>query len=140
MKTKTSTLLGAISLLLVSQSSWVYAEPQGRRGPPPEAYTACEGKNAGDTAQFENRRGETVSGTCENHNGILVLRPEGKQTSNNKRGRRVPPPEAYTACEGKSAGDTAQFENQRGETVSGICQEDNGKLALRPNRPQRQQR
>lgn len=51
---------------------------QGRRrqGPPPEAFTACEGKNAGDTAEFVSPRGDTVTGTCEERDGRLVLHPD----------------------------------------------------------------
>lgn len=33
--------------------------------PPPEAYAACEDKNAGDAAQLVGPRGETITGTCE---------------------------------------------------------------------------
>ncbi|OUS05217.1 hypothetical protein A9Q81_05090 [Gammaproteobacteria bacterium 42_54_T18] len=60
-----------------------------------------------------------------------MLRPDHKK-ANGKR--RSPPPEAYDACEGKSAGDEAQFEDRRGETLTGSCEEDNGKLVLRPQR------
>ncbi len=51
---------------------------QGGRhqGPPPEAYTACEGKSAGDTAEFVSPHGDTVTGTCEERDGRLVLRPD----------------------------------------------------------------
>ncbi|MCP4692918.1 MAG: hypothetical protein GY859_33060 [Desulfobacterales bacterium] len=106
--------------------------PGGRQGPPPEAYTACEGKSAGDAAQFTNPRGETVSGTCEEKGDRLVLRPDHRG-GNSKGGRQGPPPEAYTACEDKSAGDAAQFENPRGETVSGTCEQVGDKLVLRPD-------
>lgn len=51
-------------------------QPSERRGPPPAAFTACEGKIAGDQSQFETRRGETLTGTCEDMDGKLVLRPE----------------------------------------------------------------
>ncbi len=48
-----------------------------RKGPPPEAYTACEGKCAGDTAEFESPRGDTVTGTCvADEDNRLVLRPD----------------------------------------------------------------
>lgn len=46
-----------------------------------------------------------------------------------------PPPEAYKACEGKSAGSASEFVDSRGRTVSGICKEVDGKLILRPDRP-----
>ncbi len=50
-----------------------------RRGPPPEAIEACEGKSEGDQCSFEGGRGETVEGTCINppRNNDLVCAPEG---------------------------------------------------------------
>ncbi len=54
-----------------------HGDRNGRRqGPPPEAYTACEGKSEGDTAEFESPRGDTVTGTCEMEGDRLVLRPD----------------------------------------------------------------
>jgi hypothetical protein len=48
-----------------------------RQGPPPEAYTVCEGKYAGDTAEFVSPHGDTVTGTClEDDDNRLVLRPD----------------------------------------------------------------
>lgn len=109
--------------------------PQGgpRFGPPPEAFKACDGKTAGSTAQFTNPRGETVTGTCTSDGERLVLRPE-RSPGNSPDGRRSPPPEAYKACEGKTVGSTAQFVDPRGETLSGTCGEENGRLVLRPDR------
>lgn len=46
------------------------------QGPPPEAYTACEGLSAGDTAEFESPRGDIITGTCEEEGDRLVLRPD----------------------------------------------------------------
>jgi hypothetical protein len=106
---------------------------RGRRhGPSPEAYTACEGKKAGDAAQFVSPRGETVTGTCAQEGERLVLRPD-RPKGNDRDGRRGPPPEAYKACEGKSAGSSAQFINPRGETVTGTCVDENGTRVLRPD-------
>ncbi len=48
----------------------------GHRGPPPEAYTACEDKSEGDTAEFVSPHGDTVTGTCELEGDQLVLRPD----------------------------------------------------------------
>ena len=105
-----------------------------RQGPPPEAYEACEGKNAGDEAEFVNRRGETVIGICEEEGDQLVLRPDNPKGRSCGR-RQGPPPEAYEACEGKSVGDEAEFVNRRGETVTGICEEEGDRLVLLPDRP-----
>lgn len=71
------TLLG-ILFALSSLGSEAMAQQGGRRhqGPPPEAYTACEGKSEGDTAEFESPRGDTVTGTCEQEGDRLVLRPD----------------------------------------------------------------
>jgi hypothetical protein len=48
----------------------------GHHGPPPEAYTACEGKSAGDEAEFVSPHGDTVTGICEMEGDRLVLRPD----------------------------------------------------------------
>lgn len=108
--------------------------PQGgpRFGPPPEAFQACEGKTAGSMAQFTKPDGETVTGTCRIADGRLVLRPD-RPGENSRDDRRGPPPGAYKACEGKSAASRAQFVNPRGETVKGQCEEEDGKLVLRPD-------
>lgn len=109
-------------------------ENRGRHhGPPPEAYAVCEDKIAGDTAQFVSPRGETVTGTCEQEGDRLVLRPD--RPEGNSAGRHHgPPPEAYTACEGKNVGEEAQFVNPHGETVTGTCEQENDRLVLRPDR------
>ncbi len=132
MKTRATSLLASLILVLASQSALAYNDQQEaskRRGPPAEAYSACENMSAGETAQFVGPRGGTVSGTCEDQNGTLVLRPNNKK-ANGKR--RSPPPEAYLACEGKSAGDEAQFESRRGKMLTGSCEDNNGKLVVRP--------
>ena len=50
---------------------------QGRpKGPPPEAFAACEGKSAGDSVEFTGRRGETLKATCQEKDGTLVAEPE----------------------------------------------------------------
>ncbi|NDY72083.1 hypothetical protein DO021_21250 [Desulfobacter hydrogenophilus] len=59
--------------------------------------------------------------------------------SNNGRPQGGPPQEAFTACEGKSEGDTASFKASNGETITGTCKQDrNGdRLLLIPdNAPQ----
>ncbi len=72
--------------------------------------------------------------------GILTaVNAFGDETSSRKSGRRHhgPPPEAYTACEGKNAGDTAEFVSPHGDTVTGTCEQEGDRLVLRPDRPPR---
>jgi hypothetical protein len=144
-------LLASIIILALALCSWAAVAqsvgPQGQQpaaeidagspphhhGPPPEAFAACTGKSAGAAAQFINPRGETITGVCEEESGKLVLRPD--QPLGESRGKHHgPPPEAYSACEGKVAGSTAQFVSRRGETITGTCKEVDGKLVLRPER------
>jgi len=77
---KTSIAIALLGILIAFNSfdNESFAQQQGRRhqGPPPEAYTACEGKSEGDTAEFESPRGDTVTGTCEMEGERLVLRPD----------------------------------------------------------------
>lgn len=72
--------LSALFLLVGALGDTAYARGSGRghHGPPPEAYTACEGKSEGDTAEFESPHGDTVTGTCEQDRDgdRLVLRPD----------------------------------------------------------------
>ena len=101
-------------------------------GPPPEAYKACEGKTAGSAAQLTNPEGGIVTGICRMVDNKLVLRPD-HPTGNSSAEHHGPPPEAYTACEGKTTGSSSQFVNPRGETVKGTCAEESGKMVLRPD-------
>ena len=82
-------LLG-ILIAVIGFGNDAFSQETGRRhhGPPPEAYTACEDKNAGDTAEFVSPHGDTVTGTCEQEGDHLVLRPDnppgdrGRNTAN----------------------------------------------------------
>jgi len=66
------------------------SQKPGRRhqGPPPEAYTACEGKSAGDKAEFVSPHGDTVTGTCEQQGDRLVLRPDNPPLRGDSEGRK----------------------------------------------------
>ncbi|WPD21818.1 MAG: hypothetical protein Q3M24_15260 [Candidatus Electrothrix aestuarii] len=59
-----------------------------------------------------------------------------------ERRQRQPPPEAYTACEGKKSGDTAELTGPRGDTVTGTCvqEKDGDRLFLRPDKPPKGER
>lgn len=61
---------------LVPAAGWSFDGAGRRQGPPPEALTACEGKKAGDAAEFTNRRGDKVEGICREIDGRLVALPE----------------------------------------------------------------
>ena len=71
-----SIFLGGILLTANAEKSPTGQQQSNRQGPPPEAYTACEGKNAGDTAEFQNPQGGTVTGKCEQEGDRMVLRPD----------------------------------------------------------------
>ncbi len=143
MKQLTIAIIGTLILYGGIQTTTTHAEeqtisdrqetaPTQRRGPPAEAFAACEGKSAGASAELTTPRGDTLAGTCEtDQDGKLALRPDRAERNNNRR--QGPPPEAYAACEGKSAGDSSQLTTPRGETLNGTCEADReGKLVLRP--------
>lgn len=81
----TSALL--LSFLSVFPALGFAAGPGGGReqGPPPEAITACEGKEAGDAVEFSGRNGETVKAVCRLHGDKLIAEPENMPE---KRGPR----------------------------------------------------
>ena len=127
------TLLAILIAVIGFENNASSQETRKRRhGPTPEAYTACESKNDGDEAQFVDPRGETVTGKCEQEGEQLVLRPDRAKGRSGGR-HQGPPPEAYSACEGKIAGDEAQFVSPHGETVTGTCEQEGDRLVLRPD-------
>ena len=48
------------------------------------------------------------------------------------QGGMKPPPEAITACKGKSEGTAVQFATPRGDTLKGVCRQFEGVLAAMP--------
>ncbi|MBB3103428.1 hypothetical protein [Azomonas macrocytogenes] len=92
--------------------------------PPAAAYTACEGKAAGDKVSISSPDGKTMSATCHDVDGKLAAMPERK--------RMAPSAAAVEACSGKSAGDTASFKGPDGKSFSGTCRAVDGKLAVMP--------
>ena len=87
MKTKMMVLTTIVILyasITMAQSPQSQPEPQSGHGPPPQAYTDCQGKKAGDTVQHATREGK-VDATCENTPQGLVARPNqprGNQPDN----------------------------------------------------------
>jgi hypothetical protein len=93
--------------------------------PPPEAYAACDGKQA-DVACTVTFGARTLEGTCAaTPDGRLACRPV----------RPPPPPEAFTACESKQSGDgcIVAFHDH---AMQGTCAAiDDGRLACQPSGP-----
>ncbi len=66
----------------------------------------------------------------------LAMAADDSSSSSSARGHHMQPPaEAYTACSGKSAGDTVSMTRRDGQTVSATCRELDGKLAAMPEHP-----
>jgi hypothetical protein len=85
--TVVASMFAGISIAQSEQLS----EPACVREPPPQAYTDCLGKKAGDTIQHTTREGK-VTATCINSPKGLVARPNqprGKQL--NKQPRQATP-------------------------------------------------
>jgi hypothetical protein len=119
------TRLVAGSLFAVGFAIMGSALAQGAPLPPPEAFTACEGKNAGDGCAATMRGGHTERGTCmaAPDDGRLFCRPARPPG---------PPPEAVDACKGKSAAETCTV-TFGDRTLSGTCVAGaDGRLACHP--------
>lgn len=69
-------LLGFMLVLGVQSVEALAQETRRMPPPPPEAYTACKGKTAGDTAEFVSPRGDKVTGTCKQQGDRLFLVPD----------------------------------------------------------------
>ena len=87
-KTTTVIALSGIFFAAIALGCNALAQKGGGRpqGPPPEAYTACEGKNAGDAAEFISPHGDTVTGICELQGDLLVLRPDNPSPNGGRMG------------------------------------------------------
>lgn len=73
------SLIGMTTVLLAaSLPAWGSVMPGGRqaRRPPQEAYSACQGKNEGDSVTVTTPRGETLAAVCRKMDGHLVAMPE----------------------------------------------------------------
>ena len=88
---KNSKIKIIISLIVVASLipavGWAYNNSEGKRrkGLPPEAIEACEGKEVGDSVEFTGRRGETITATCEEVRDQLVAVPEGGRGRDKER-------------------------------------------------------
>jgi len=70
------TKIAILVLLLAGLATTASAQTGpggGRRGPPPQAIQACEGKSANDSCSFTGRNDETLTGICSAPPGVAVL-------------------------------------------------------------------
>ena len=109
---------------------------------PPEAYKACAHKKAGAASQYKNAQKIVVKGKCVKEDGKLVLVSTQEAAIAPKAVSKVPPVPAaqptdnISACAGKKDGDVSQFVNPLGKVIKGKCEEQAGKMFLRPYRDQ----
>lgn len=129
---KAIRLITPLIVVLLILSVGAYAQ-QAKPTPPAEAYKACEGKSAGDAAQFVGKSGKTIKGTCTDLDGKLVALPDRAKAKAAKMKYAIPEA-AYKACEGKNAGDVAEYVGKRGKTIKGTCKDMEGKLVVLPDR------
>jgi len=74
-----AAMLAAMAVLPMASQAQQGPPPSGERpAPPPEAIAACSGKSVGDTVSFTGRRGDTITGTCEQIGDVLAARPAGR--------------------------------------------------------------
>ncbi len=130
------------------------------REPPPQAYTDCQGKKDGDSITITTPEGNQVPATCTNSQKGVFARPEhppggnGQQGQNqqgqNQQGQnqnmnqqgnqqggqfREPPPQAYTDCQGKKAGDSITITTPEGNQVPATCTNSQKGVFARPEHP-----
>lgn len=71
-------LLIALSIADASAADTL-RDPADRReqpkGPPPEAYTACEGKEAGETVTLKTPHGDVIEAVCLSVHDRLLAKP-----------------------------------------------------------------
>jgi hypothetical protein len=69
----------AVAALLYAGIATAQPAPgEGHRPPPPpEAYTACQGRTEGAAVTLTMPDGKTLPGTCRTMNGSLVAQPAG---------------------------------------------------------------
>lgn len=86
---KRSALVCSVFILFATTACVANAQGSSRgerRGPPPEAFTACEAKSSGVSCQVKTPHGDTVPGICESPQGnILVCVPEGHKDRNHDK-------------------------------------------------------
>lgn len=98
--------------------------PRGPHGPPPAAFDACASKAVGDacTVSFGDK---DHAGTCAAPppgapDTRIACRPNDMPPPGEGHPHHPPPPEAFTACDGK-ASDAACAVKLSDRTIDGVC-------------------
>ena len=154
-----STACGTSSSQVTSSDSALETAAAGDGGAPPQvAIDACADLTLDDDCTFTGRRGETVSGTCEDiPGGELACVPAGGAGCARGQGgsggqgsgpggqgpggeHPGPPQEATSACASLAADAACRFTGRDGDTVEGTCKSppDGTALACAPARGERQ--
>lgn len=80
------TFLKVLSLSAILATSFSYANESKRperKGPPPEAYEACENKAEGEAVSIETPRGHTLEASCQLKDDVLVAVPDRHRKRDN---------------------------------------------------------
>lgn len=81
---KKTVKLAAIIVLLPTMAMAYGGQGKGKGnyGPPQAAIDACDGKITGYAVEFTNRRNATISGTCQEEDGLMIAMPAGGHRGN----------------------------------------------------------
>jgi hypothetical protein len=103
------------------------------RGPPPEAFQACDGLEQGASCGVTLPDGKEMTGTCRlgPQGEPLACAPDGPPPG------RHPPPESFQACSSLEEGESCAFTAPDGVELAGTCAvvPDGSGMACRPNHP-----
>ncbi len=76
MKIATVIIAAALLAPAVTRASAGASGRGERREPPPEAFTACQNKNEGDTVEVTTPDGKALKAVCRQVNGKLAALPQ----------------------------------------------------------------
>jgi len=124
-------VLAAVGALAVAGAALAQSSDDHPRGPPPEALQACASLQVGATCSF-SRDGRETTGTCRTG-------PNGEAAAcvpDHPGHGFGPPPEAFQACSGLSAGAACSVAHD-GTTMEGTCRSGppGSQLACAPSGP-----
>jgi hypothetical protein len=72
---KFSALVTAFAVMALVSINATASNNGKRPGPPPEAITACKGKEVGDAVTFTGRNKDSIEAVCKEIEGQLVAVP-----------------------------------------------------------------